>query len=95
MLEWSPERLLSWASSIGPYTSHWVHEFIRQPDHPAQAVRPCLAMLGQAKTYGKEWLEAACLRGYLTGANRLHNIRTMLKNGLERQSISQTKHDPL
>jgi hypothetical protein len=40
-------------------------------------------------------LEAGSLRGYLTGANRLHNIRTMLKNGLERESISQTKHDPL
>jgi len=95
MLEWSPERLLNWASSIGPYTSHWVYEFIRLADHPAQAVRPCLTLLGQAKTYGKERLEAACLRGHLTGANRLHNIRTMLKNGLEQQSISQTKHDPL
>lgn len=95
MLEWSPERLLSWSASIGPYTAHWVHEFIRQADHPAQAVRPCLALLGQSKSYSKERLEAACLRGHLTGANRLHNIRAMLKNGLEQQPISQKKHDPL
>ena len=49
---------------------------------------PCLALLGQSKTYGKERLEAACLRGHLTGANRLHNIRSMLKNGLEQQPIA-------
>lgn len=78
MLEWSPERLKSWSASIGPYTAHWVYEFIRQADHPAQAVRPCLALLGQSKNYGKARLEAACLRGHLTGANRLHNIRAML-----------------
>lgn len=95
MLEWSPERLLSWASSIGPYTAHWVREFICQADHPAQAVRPCLTLLGQSKSYNEERLEAACLRGHLTGANRLHNIRAMLKNGLEQQPVTQTKHDPL
>ncbi|ASF16963.1 IS21 family transposase [Shewanella sp. FDAARGOS_354] len=95
LLEWSPERLHHWAASIGPYTAHWVHEFIRQAEHPAQAVRPCLALLGQSKTYGKDRLEAACLRGQLTGANRLHNIRAMLKNGLEQQPIYTNKHDPL
>jgi transposase len=95
MLEWSPERLMNWAIAIGPYTAHWVHEFIRQADHPAQAVRPCLALLGQSKSYGKARLEAACLRGHLTGANRLHNIRTMLKNGLDQQPLSNTKQDPL
>ena len=95
LLEWSPERLQSWAASIGPYTAHWVYEFIRQAEHPAQAVRPCLALLGQSKNYGKDRLEAACLRGHLTGANRLHNIRTMLKNGLEQQPIYSSKHDPL
>ena len=86
---------MSWAITIGPYTAHWVHEFIRQSDHPAQAVRPCLTLLGQSKTYGKARLESACLRGHLTGANRLHNIRTMLKNGLDQQPISEGKQDPL
>jgi transposase len=95
LLEWSPERLLGWAVSIGPYTTHWVDGFIRNVAHPAQAVRPCLALLGQSKTYGKERLEAACLRGYLTGANRLHNIRSMLKNGLEQQPIASKRQDPL
>ncbi|SUI81871.1 DNA replication protein [Shewanella putrefaciens] len=91
LLEWSPERLQSWAGSIGPYTEHWVYEFIRQAEHPAQSVRPCLALLDQSKTYGKDRLEAACLRGHLTGANRLHNIRAMLKNGLEQQPIYSSK----
>ena len=60
------------------------------------AVRPCLALLGQSKTYGKERLEAACLRGHLTGANRLHNIRSMLKHGLEEQQlIANERQDPL
>jgi transposase len=96
LLEWSPERLLGWAVSIGPYTTHWVDGFIRNVAHPAQAVRPCLALLGQSKTYGKERLEAACLRGYLTGANRLHNIRSMLKHGLEEQQlIANERQDPL
>ena len=96
LLEWSPERLLGWAASIGPYTTHWVDGFIRQAEHSTQAVRPCLALLGQSKTYGKERLEAACLRGHLTGANRLHNIRSMLKHGLEEQQlIANERQDPL
>jgi transposase len=95
LLEWSPERLLGWAASIGPYTTHWVDSFIRQAAHPAQAVRPCQALLGQSKKYGKARLEAACLRGYLTGANRLHHIRNMLKHGLEQQPVATSRQDPL
>lgn len=95
LLECSPERLLSWAASIGPYTTHWVDSFIRQAAHPAQAVRPCQALLGQSKKYGKARLEAACLRGYLTGANRLHHIRNMLKHGLEQQPVATSRQDPL
>jgi hypothetical protein len=95
LLEWSPERLLSWAAAIGPYTTLWVDGFIRQVEHPAQAVRPCLALLGQSKTHGKERLEAACLRGHLSGANRLHHIRNMLKHGLEQQPVSTLRQDPL
>ena len=88
---WSGRRN---AYSTGPHQSALIPA-IRQAEHPAQAIRPCLALLGQSKTYGKQRLEAACLRGHLTGAHRLHNIRTMLKNGLEQQAISPSKHDPL
>ena len=95
LLECSSEHLLSWAASIGPYTTHWVDSFIRQAAHPAQAVRPCQALLGQSKKYGKARLEAACLRGYLTGANRLHHIRNMLKHGLEQQPVATSRQDPL
>ena len=35
-------------------------------------------------------------KGYLTGANRLHNIRSMLKHGLEEQQlIANERQDPL
>lgn len=95
MLEWSPERLLKWAASIGIYTQQWVQETLAHAAHPALAVRPCLSLLGQSETYSKARLEAACLRGHLTGANRLHNIRAILKNGLEYQPMPTVKHDPL
>ena len=51
--------------------------------------------VGDAKAARKARLEAACLRGYLTGANRLHHIRNMLKHGLEQQPVATSRQDPL
>jgi transposase len=103
LLDWTPERLRSWAQSIGPYTLNWINDCLTNKDHPAQAIRPCLALLGQSKTYGKDRLEAACKRGHLTGAKRLQHIRQILKNGMDKQSpapqqpdmLSQVQHDNL
>lgn len=45
----SPKRLLSRARPSGPIPRIGVNSFIRQAEHPAQAVRPCQVLLGQRK----------------------------------------------
>ncbi len=65
--EWSPERFLRWAEEIGPQTRALIETALRSRRHPQQAYRTCLGILGLAKRYTKERLEAASGRALASG----------------------------
>jgi len=57
---WSPERLLSWGSSIGSATKAIVQCLLNSKAHPAQSYRSCLGLLNLPKKYSnarvEQWL---------------------------------------
>ncbi len=57
--EWSPDRFLRWAEEIGPQTRALIEAALASRRHPQQAYRTCLGILGLAKRFTKERLEAA------------------------------------
>ena len=85
--EWSPGRMLNWASTIGPGTREIVRHQLESRPHPEQGYRACLGVMRLARQYGKERLEAACLRAAALGARRYQSLASILKAGLDRQPL--------
>jgi transposase len=77
--EWSPQRFLHWAEKIGPETTQIVQLEFAARQHPEQAYRSCLGILGFAKKYTPARLEAACryaLAHEIHSYKGIHNILT-------------------
>ena len=81
---WTPARILSFATQIGPGTAALVETIMRTKPHPEQGFRACLGILQLAKIYGEVRLEAACQRGVSIGARTYGSIASILKTGLDR-----------
>ena len=85
--EWTPERMHSWANTIGPNTGKLIKALTEMHKIPEQSFRGCLGILRMSKTYGNERLENAAIRALHIGAIRYKNIDSILKNGLDQQPL--------
>jgi len=82
-LEWTPERIVHWAETIGPQTAQLVQALIESRTHPQQAYRSCLGLLRLAKRYGEERLEAACRRALPAGIHSYQGVKNILAAKLD------------
>lgn len=89
-LEWTPSRLISWGTSIGPSTGKLVAAILDERRHPEQGYRSCLGILRLAKRYGEDRLEAASARALVAGARSYRHLDTMLRKGLDRMPLPTT-----
>lgn len=87
--EWSPQRLVHWAGTIGVATERVVRHILETKPHPEQGYRACLGMLALAKKYGNGRLEAACERALAICAPSRKSVASILERGLERQAPAQ------
>jgi transposase len=85
---WNAPRLLDWAGRIGPHAQGVVQSLLHQRRHPQQAYRACLGILRLGKAYGDDRLEAACERAIAIGATSYSSLKSILKNGLDKQRVS-------
>lgn len=85
-LEWTPGRLIDWAGRTGPHARQVVEQILASKPHPEQGFRSCLGIMRLGKGVGNERLEAACRRALRLGACSYRSIRSILENGLDRQS---------
>lgn len=86
-VEWTPERLRSWALRIGTNTAQLIEEVINLQKIPQQAYRSCLGILRMGKRYGNDRLENAAIRALYLGAFRYKSIESILQNGLDKQPL--------
>ena len=84
-LEWTPERLVRWASTVGPFTAALVDQILQSRPHPEQGFRSCLGILRLGKTYGADRLEAAATRACTLKACSYQSVKSILATGLDRQ----------
>lgn len=70
--EWSPERFVRWAEKIGPETAKVIQMELDSRQHPEQAYRTCLGILGFARKYSPGRLESAC---HYALTNEIHSYR--------------------
>ncbi len=86
-LGWSPERLASWAESIGPSVRLVVERLLAGREHSQQAYRTCLGVIALGKTYGDDRLEAACHRALHVNAVAYRSVESMLKTGMDKKPL--------
>jgi transposase len=92
-LEWTPERLVHWASTIGASTALLVDTILRSRTHPEQGFRRCLGILRLGKTYGTDRLEAACARAIKLQACSYQSVKSILNTSLDRQTDLELQPD--
>ena len=86
--DWSPQRLVNWASQTGPGTTEIITRILAARQHPQQGFRSCLGIMRLAKSYSKQRLEAACQRALTLGSYRYKSIESILKHGLDQQALA-------
>jgi transposase len=84
--EWTPSRILGWASKLGPSALSLCQEILADRPHPEQGFRSCLGILRLAKRYGDDRLEAACSRCLAVHARSYRSVESVLRHGLDKTS---------
>jgi transposase len=87
--QWTPERIIAWAEKTGPATAGVIQGILQRRAHPQQGFRSALGILRLGKGFGDERLEAACRRALRIGSYSYKSIESILRQGLDRQALSQ------
>jgi hypothetical protein len=89
--EWTPERITSWASTIGPLTARGIKQMIEKKDHPEQGYQSALGIISLSKKYGNQRVEKASRKALEIGSFCYRTLKTMLKNRMEEVGIEAEK----
>jgi transposase len=82
--DWTPQRIIRWASGIGTSTAQTMKTVMKSRCHPQQGFRSCMGIMSLGKEYGQDRLEAACSRALAIGSPSFKSIQAILKKGLDR-----------
>jgi len=88
MAEWTPERFLRWANSIGAETRTVVEHILQERRCPEQSYRRILALLSNAKKYSPERLNRACGRALMINSPTRTSVESILKQGLDQDDTA-------
>jgi transposase len=94
-MEWTPNRMIHWASTIGPNVESLVTVILKERPHPEQGYRSCLGILRLAKKYGESRLESACRCSLAVGARSYRHVDGVLKNGLDKLEHDTEERPPI
>ena len=83
-LEWTPSRMIHWATKIGPATAQLVEQVMASRRHPEQGYRSCLGILRLEKHYPRERIEAAARRALKFNTYSYRSLKSILASGLDR-----------
>ena len=85
-LEWPPSRIASWAAQVGANTALPVQRILEDKPHPEMGYRACLGVIRLAGKYSPARMENAAARAIVTGAISYKSVKSILKNGLDKQT---------
>lgn len=82
--EWTPSRLIEWASRTGTATAQLVERILTARTYPEQGYRACLGIIRLGRDYEPERVEAAAERALKYNACSYKSVRAILVAGLDR-----------
>ena len=83
-LEWTPSRLIKWASGVGPAVGEVAEKILLAKPHPEHGYRACLGLMNLSKHYGRERVTAACARALAVNAASYTSVKSILQQNLDR-----------
>lgn len=83
--EWTPERFIGWAERIHEDVKLYILKVLDRKQHPEQAYKSCMGILGFAKKVGNERLIKACQRALGYGAYNYKTIQKILEKELDKR----------
>jgi transposase len=92
--EWTPERIIHWARTIGEHTAQLVEKILVERKHPEHGYRSCLGIIRLDKKYGRDRLEAACARALAVGGRSYSHVNAILQHGLDRAALPARDAEP-
>jgi transposase len=87
--EWTPERLVNWASKNGEATAKLVETILSGLVHPQQGFNSCLGVISLSKKYGSDRVEAASKRALAIGGVSYKSMKSILVNGLDSKPLPE------
>jgi transposase len=78
--DWTHERIQREAAAVGDDTAVLIEIILRSRPHPEQGFHSCIGILGLAKRYDAERLDAACAKALALGTRSYGSVVTILKN---------------
>jgi transposase len=81
-VEWTPERCLLWANTVGVSTGHFVGQMLEKV-HNIHSRRSCLGLMSLSKRYTPERLELACSYALTIGGATRKDLIVILVNNIE------------
>lgn len=94
-LEWTPDRLVRWAGTVGPHTAQLVRRILESRPHPEQGYRSCLGIMRLEKEFTPQRLEAAAQRALTVSALSYRSVHSILKKGLDQLPLQEQVDLPL
>jgi transposase len=88
--EWTPERIVSWARTMGSSVADLVEKILAERKHPEHGYRSCLGIIRLEKKYGRDRLDAACARALAVNGRSYKHVESILHNGLDRVALTKT-----
>jgi hypothetical protein len=85
--EWTPSRLIRWASKTGPVTGRLVARILESRPHPEQGYRACLGIMRLGRLHGAERLEKACERAVHLNSCTYRTVKNILASGQDRRPL--------
>jgi transposase len=93
-LEWTPERLVSWAATVSGPTAELVEKILESRPHPEHAYRACLGIMSLARRYGNDRAGAACARALAVRAISYSSVKSILAENLDRLPLPEPAVTP-
>jgi transposase len=85
--EWTPERLVKWATQTGEATAQLVNSILTGLVHPQQGFNSCLGIISLSKKYGCDRMEAASKRAIAIGGISYKSVKSILANGFDTKPL--------
>ena len=78
-LEWSPERIISWAGEISVHARTLVQIILDRATHPEQSYKSCIGIISLSKKYSIERLDRACRMAISEQAISYRAVKSILE----------------